>query len=411
MEDDKTYEFNTIKNHILGLLVSIEILLFVPRLVFYVVNDIIPLRILGLPFITLTFVMSVSIWVIIILLNGNKVGKGELILLFILLTIFFIDAMRNPVRDVFAEMQGLILFVIDYSIFRHLKISPRKLIAKIIFVLSISILTLGTLLLVKRDALPTGAANGIRFEGFFTSSGLLVLLPFSVLLFIRPYRHIFIGVLGLISSIFLMILTSTRTTIIGSLFAAFILLFYLSRKRIKIFLVSGLGMILLVSCIIFIYQNSRSSSIKNFQMVVERFTQMERHGVDNYRLRERKHELELFKKSPIWGIGYGLSNDSNLKIDNRNFFGHNFYTSLLCRKGLLSVFILLIIFVVIRRNLLENYNPQFFSHYSIFHASFGMLAGTIVVLFFANFSYYLIFGTIGAMIGITEASFTFNKDI
>lgn len=395
---------NNRSNKILDTIINIEIFLFLPRIVFYIVNELFPFRIAGLPFITLTLVISLLGYVVYVL-HATEFPKTSFISLIVILFIILVDSYSGSLRDVFAEVQGYIIFIIDYELFRNKATRLLATMKKIIILLSVEILILGGILLVNPSLLPLGVLAGNRYEGFFTSSVLLILVPFSIMLLFKPGKDRFAGTIGIVASLFLMLLTVTKSTIIASFIAAtYLIIMYIRQGLAKKYTL----VIIAVAFVIFISNiNSLKNTVigDNIELLTVRFEKLanEKTKIDEYRLIEQTRELAIFTDNPFWGKGFGLRYKINLW--GKDFFGHNFYTSFLARKGLVGFILILILFFSIARNISYHRNLISVNHEKIWLALKATFISSFFVLAIANFSYYLSLGIFGAFIGLVESAF------
>ncbi len=394
------------KKQIIYILCLIEILLFLPRIAFYVASYYLP-NILGLPFVEFSF--FISFFILILIVNITKIfPKIEFIFLLYIFLVFLISSINSPIKDCFYEVQGICMLIIDFSIFRistYQNDMGIKLLKSIVIIVGTFIIIFCLSYILSPDLMDKTSSTILdyRMEGVITSSIAMGLFSAIFVFLEKKYSNIYIVVFGLISLLLLLFTTVTRTIII-SCSIMLILLYVLKLIFHKIHIKNVINIFLIYSCIIGIAFLIMKNSFPTYTDLINyRFSEM---YYDNYRKIERNRELELISNSPFIGYGVGLKNKLKMQPERgRTFFGHNFYTSQLLRYGFVGfcVFSLFIIYVI------SSYFNLKKLDINIFIISMTLVIGISISLYFANFIYYLSTGLYGAIFGIFSNFKKFNS--
>lgn len=242
----------------------------------------------------------------------------------------------------------------------------------------------------------------IRFKGFFSHplrfAGYISLISLFAFNFAVFYSNKFIAYLPfLILSVFL---TGSRSYFI-SFIATTLLLSYIKSK--KLFSIYSISILLYITFVFFVFPDVRGRTESSFDSHAQ--------GVSSASLRFNfwKAGLEIFKSSPIYGVGfYEVSNrlkpymDKGL-IDN-NAHCHNSYITASAETGFIGLIIYISIFLYFMRKYLligykeDNLFIKSFS-YSLFSAFLNL---AIAGIFESQFSTFIIWSFLTLSMGLFE---------
>lgn len=205
-----------------------------------------------------------------------------------------------------------------------------------------------------------------------------------------------IGIIGTITSLFLCF--EKKNSLIVSLFCFFLSFSNVLLGAFRIYVFASLFMCLLlilglktkfssrinVFFIIafFIALTVMSDPAGRYSAFAERLVNIvDKSNSFTYRMSEVEIELDLIKKSPLLGNGWGIYNDHYVAI-NLPEYGHNMYTSWAARIGIpLTVIVVLTYFYILKQNYFfykhtnsENSNQYYLALISII--------GFLVIIFF-----------------------------
>jgi O-antigen ligase len=399
----------SLKKKIIIFFCIIEIILMSPRTFSYIIIDLLPIRIYSLPLITVTFFITITGYFATELLALNYLLKRLIklrIAAIIWICILIISALRNPLRDVFFEGQGMIVFMTNVVMFSVSSVYLGKkriwLIYGIFTSIAATIFVLNYVLLTNPDMLPKGySQDDIRFEGLYSSTPIMALVAISTAFFVI-FRKIIVrlfGLIGLLVSVSGLAMTATRSALGASFIACVGVILYIfkfQKRSIKTLGIVLLILPLIVSAIVGIIRISPSFGT-NIDYVFDRISMLTELSYDKSRLDEAFQDIGLFIKSPLWGHGYGLLNIYSVEGWNTPFFGHNFLTSILSRTGFLGFIIIVWYSICLFKKMhLSKYSGSL----DVVVISKAALLSAFFLIIISNFSGFQTFGIYGALAGI-----------
>ena len=398
------------KSKVIWFICIIEILFFLPRIVFQTVHYFIPINFFGIPFVQLTFFFSLAMLVIVLNLK-RTVPRLEFFIFSYIIIVMIFSAFFSNLRDSYFEVQGILMFLIDFTIFRiatfNNKFLALKLIKTMVIIISVFIISFILFFIFFPNLIPLDFLenNDIRMEGFITSSIAVGLFSASYLFNLKQFNNKSILFLGLLAVIILLMVTVTRSAIVTIVIMW--LLTWLFQRNKKSF-IAKLKQSLLLFMLLMISINLTTNYLSDYIKLIEyRFNDNSGDSL-NYRAKELNKELSLFLESPIVGKGVGLRYEKEYFIysSKTSFFGHNFFTSQLLRFGLIG----LIVFLIFLKYL---YKIFYWTKYNknLFVSTLVLLIGMTLVLAYANFVYLLIFGFYGGLLGLMSNLKNNDKNI
>lgn len=401
------------KSKVIWLICIIEILFFLPRIVSQTVHYFIPINFFGIPFVQLTFFFSLVMLVIVLNLK-RKVPKLEFFIFCYILLVMTFSFLFSPPRDSYFEVQGILMFLIDFAMFRIATFNNKplalKLIKTLVITISVFIISFILFFVFSPNLIPLNFVenNNIRMEGFITSSIAVGLFAASSIFNLKQYKNKFIFFLGLSAVIILLIVTITRTVIITIVIMGLLTWLFQSNKKSFI---AKLKQSLFLLMFVMISINLTKDYLSDYTQLIEyRFTNKKGNSV-SYRSLELQQELFLFSQSPIVGKGVGLRYTKEYFVNSSSvFYGHNFFTSQLLRFGLFGLLIGLMFLNHLYKTLYWTKNEN-----DLLVLLAVLFIGMTLVLLYANFIYFLIFGFYGALLGLIsnlkdEKNISINSD-
>lgn len=399
----------SLKKYIIIIFCLIEIVLMSPRTFSYILIDLLPIRIIGLPLITFSFLVTVTGYIFTELL-ANKIILARLtnfrIVIIIWVGIIMVSALKNPLRDIIFESQGIIIFMMNIVMFSvasvYLKSKRERLIFGIFLSIAATIFILNCILLTNPTLLPKGySQDDLRFEGLYSSTPIMALVTISTA-YCTIYNNItikFIGLMGILISLSGLIMTATRGPLGASIIASAIVIAY--SMKIQLRATKSLAKLLIILSLISFGIIKLSSSAfplgSNVEYYISRVSMLEETHYDQSRLDEAYQDIRLFIESPLFGHGYGLLNIYTVEGWDLPLFSHNFLTSILSRTGLFGFIIISWYGFSIYK---KTHIPENTTLTSVFVISRASLLSALFLIIISNFSGFQTFGIYGALAGI-----------
>ena len=379
-----------------------------PRTISYILIDLIPIRLFGLPLITISFFITSIGYFFTELFSSRYVLRKTLnfrIVLWVLIFFVTISMIFNPVRDVIFESQGMIIFMMNIIIFSSASYSLGDKYNKLILGIFISIVFIlswvSFKLLTDPTSLPIGYSSGAgRYEGLFSSTPIMALVSISsYYIFISHEKKIqLLGLIGLIIAVVGLLLSGTMTTLFSSIISILIILYYNSKIKNKLYNLFNIAFFIFLILYSFSYLLDFYPNLnESIEYIFIRLSNLNSKNTGVTRLAEIGKELDLFMESPIFGHGYGILNQYVIPGFNKPLFGHNFITSLLVRLGIIGPTLIFIYW----KNLFTriSFTNNSFSNQAVVIARSAFI-GAILLTTFSNFSGYQTFGIYGSLVGI-----------
>ena len=385
------------KKSLLFSLCMIEILLNIIRISFYVADELVPFKIVGIGITQLSFFVSILVCCLVILIV-QRIPKIESVFLAFLTFVFLSSSYFNPMRDVYFEMQGWVQFVISLTIIRlsldHSELQARTLLTWLTLILGFFIWCFLVAFLASWITLEFSNNTDIRAEGILTSAfGLgLLLISFIHLTYDRKSKFVFL--VGFSSAVLLVFLSVTRSVmILTTLLSLVFFMFFVFRKAsLKSIIV---GACVAICFIYFAWFLANTFALGYIEFISYRFSGIQ--SYDTYRIDEFESELSLFANSPFFGHGYGLRYQ-HILTGKSAFYGHNFYSSILARVGIFGFIVFLLFGIYIKKLVSIRQNDRKVTF--LFMVTFALV---MLQLAIANFSYHLTLGFYGAIVGLCSA--------
>lgn len=400
---------NFSKNIIL-FICGVEIFLMGPRTISFILIDLLPIRVFSIPLISFSFILTIIGYLLIELFANRKILRrilGFRLIIFIWSCIIVSSSCINPIRDVWFESQGVLIFMMNVVTFFVASIYIGQHVNRLIFGMFITIggtlFTISYFLFTDPTLLPIGPSSGSgRFEGLFTSSSIMALVAISAaFVFLYKSRIVkLIGIVGILIALSSLILSATRSTLIASCITLFVVLYYRFKFGNLIFEIKNLVIGVLLTFFFILYIVYLFPQIfENIKYTISRITELTDGTSDSghARMAEFNKEIELFKSSPILGQGYGIINMYSIPGYGNHLFGHNFFSSLLARTGLVGFSLIICYGFYLFSKIRVNNKIRFPDLIIIAKAG---LVGAIVLTSVSNFSGYQTFGIYGALVGI-----------
>lgn len=377
-----------------------------PRTISYILIDLIPIRVFGLPLITLSFFVTSFGYFLTELFGSKQLLKKTRdlrIILWIWISIIIISSAFNPLRDVIFESQGMIIFMMNIIIFSSMSYGLgadyKRLILGVLISINLTILWVSYKLITDPSSLPIGYASGAgRYEGLFSSTPIVALVAISTYYLVTSEKNKFLGLIGLLTAMIGLFLSGTRTTLVSSLISILIIMYYnskINKTSKSLFKYSFISILIFYS---FTYLINFYPSLKDsFEYTLIRISNLGSGNDGSTRLAEIGKELDLFCESPIFGFGYGILNQYKIPGFSRPLFGHNFLTSLLVRTGIIGFSIIFVYWKGIFKKI--SFRNNSFSNEAVVIARSAFI-GAISLTIVSNFSGYQTFGIYGSLIGI-----------
>lgn len=261
----------------------------------------------------------------------------------------------------------------------------------------------------------------ISYDITFISIALLGLC-FS---FLQQGKASYLSLLVSVSALFLLILHGSRGTWVGVPLALLILSIFYYRTQLK------KVMLMLILFLVFIFVNLVLPSspiqerVKHLKQDTENIVQNNFENSSGIRLYLWDNAIDLFKTSPILGVGMSQIEQENCKLQAQGKLPvcfqhqHSIYFHELAANGVVGILALFLtflsaIFYFIRMFFLSDQLIKSLAVFGFIFVSYYMLSGlTEYYLFFKNTTYifYLITASLMSFIIIQESKVRFKKDL
>jgi len=357
---------------------------------------------------TIILVLFLVLWLINTKENFKKAPKD-----FLIFIIFYIWRMLTLALNGISSQFGRIINIWDkmpYFFVSNLKINKEQIIKffQIIFWLNSIILIYA--LLQKYAGFPSIIKSLFtpdmeRFKGYFSHPlrfggyiSIVTLLSFNFAIF---YSNKF---LKFIPFLYLSVLLNGSRSYIISVILTTILISYFKSK--KVFILTITLSLLSSIFILILFPSVKSRLINTFNKNLA-LTENETQSSASLRLNFWKAGLEIFSKSPIYGIGDGeiskyLKPYKEKGLIDNVAHAHNAYITAAAESGIigLGIYLWLLIYFIRKYFKLANYSQDLFEKAFAFGLFSAFLNLAIAGIFESNFSTFIIWSFLTFLMGI-----------
>lgn len=283
--------------------------------------------------------------------NNYPFRKKELIFLALIFIYSFVSSVFSITGSLkaFITLAQNIIVILLVSQFRNINLQHLSQLLIISAVLTILILALTlkeNLITIQAQRLTTGEnVNENRFAMMLAQLTAITFSGFFIFTRKKLYQTIILSVI--ILSYFMLILSGSRSAVIGITGAIMVILFYLFKKQPRKFIIPLI--LLLVTGYFFINQ------IQQLDIpFIERFT------IENVKESGGTHRLDTWEKlvpvtleNSAW-FGYGLGGENSYALAYRNGLSHaahNFLIDMLIQTGIVGVILFFSFFILLGKKL------------------------------------------------------------